>query len=75
MLTKPRKDLRTVIGLLTVHNVPASHASGMSISNNDTCRKYRYVGMKEALEYLLCFCPALSRTRQISRSFAVQGNR
>ena len=33
MLTKPRKDLRTVIGLLTVHNVPASHASGMSISN------------------------------------------
>ncbi|XP_017465837.1 PREDICTED: uncharacterized protein LOC108358852 [Rhagoletis zephyria] len=63
LLTRSRRDCRTVVGLMTGHNLLASHASRMGISNSDACRKCREEGMSETLEHLLCFCPALARNR------------
>ena len=63
LLTQFQEDCWTVVGFLTGHNLLASHASWMVISNNDTCRKCREAGMTEVVEHLICLCQALSRTR------------
>lgn len=47
----------------TLPRTLASHSCRMGIINDDTCKKYREVNMRETLKHLLRFCPALVKTR------------
>ena len=62
VLTLSRKECRTIIGMLTGHNLLAAHAYKIGIANTDKCRKCRE-DVEETLEHLLCVCPALLKTR------------
>lgn len=47
---------------MTGHNLLASHASRMGISNDVTSRKCKELDMRETLEDVLRLCTILSRT-------------
>ena len=47
------KGGRTVVGLMTGQNLLTAHVSRIGISNDDTGRKCREIGMKDMLEHLL----------------------
>lgn len=62
-MQEPRRKTRLPFTHMILKGLLASHACRTFISYDDLYRKYRQISMRKMLEHLLCFCPALFRTR------------
>lgn len=63
LLQLNRKDVRSLIGVLTGHCLIGRHASRLGAPYHDYCRSCQEVEEEESVEHLLCGCMALCRRR------------
>ena len=50
-----------ILSVLTRHCLVAAHAQRLGTIDDDTCTKCMEQGVRETMEHLLCYCPALCR--------------
>ncbi|XP_055842569.1 uncharacterized protein LOC129909519 [Episyrphus balteatus] len=62
LLSKP--SLRSLIGVLTGHNLLGYHKKKIGLSTDDLCRGCGNEDEQEDTTHFLCHCPALCRTRK-----------
>ena len=63
LLSLNRKNLSTLVAVLTGHCLIGEHAKRLGIAYNDFCRSCRDEEEIESVEHLLCHCSAHSRRR------------
>ena len=61
LISLGRRELRTVVGILTGHCLFGEHAKRLGLETNDFCRGYEEE--EETLVHFLCSCPALAHRR------------
>ena len=63
LISLGRRELRTVVGILTGHCLFGEHAKRLVLETNDFCRGCKDEEEEEMLVHFLCSCPALAHRR------------
>jgi ribonuclease HI len=65
LISLERRSLSNIVGILTGHCILGEHARRMGLQYNDFCRSCGEVEEEESVPHFLCFCPALSHSRNL----------
>ena len=63
LINESRRGLRSLIGIVTGHNMLGSHAKRLRLTTDDTCRYCSSLDCSEDTQHILCQCDGVAKTR------------